>query len=188
MLVKVSVMAGWSIKINKNNWLERYLPFVSKGPEMKIRWLVRVFRKGILSQEEITPYIRLLLAEKCGEENEQLKKAFGELNVEMQYRFLEAADVYDTPTLFRLCPEPTPRHAEIALLKMAPPYEKKTQLILDKIFYAISDHSRDLLEQTAKLLIREGKASASFAENYARFQEILDDEEFLLSLYPNARG
>jgi len=171
-----------------NNWLARCLPFVSKSPEMKIRWLTRVFRKGILSQEEITPYIRLLLAEKSGEEQLQLKKAFSELDVEMQYRFLEAADIYDTPKLFALCPNPTLRHAEIALLKKVPPYEKKTQFILDKVFYAISGHSRELLEQAAELLIKEGKASANFKENYARFQEILEDEEFLLSLYPNARG
>jgi hypothetical protein len=184
----VLMMAGWSIKKRKNSWLERYLPFVSKSPEMKIKWLIVVFRKGILSQEEITPYIRLLLADNSTEENEQLKELFRELDPEMQCRFLEAADVYDVPALFRLCPEPTPRHAEIALLKKVPPYEKKTQLVLDKIFYAVSDRSRDLLEQAAELLIREGKASANFKENYARFQEILEDEEFLLSLYPNARG
>jgi len=171
-----------------NNWIERCLPFVSKSPEMKISWLTAVFRKGVLSQDEITPYIRLLLAEKSGEEQEQLRKAFGELDVEMQYCFLEAADIYDTPKLFALCPNPTLRHAEIALLKQVPPYEKKTQLILDKVFYAVSDHSKELLEQAAELLIKEGKASVSFKENYARFQEILEDEEFLLSLYPNARG
>ncbi|MEW6518225.1 MAG: hypothetical protein AB1461_02315 [Thermodesulfobacteriota bacterium] len=172
----------------KNNWLERCLPFVSKSPEMKIRWLITVFRKGVLSQEEITPYIRLLLAEKSGEEQEELRTVFRELDVEMQYRFLEAADIYDTPKLFALCPNPTLRHAEIALLKKMPPYEKKTQFILDKIFYAISDRSRELLEQAAELLIREGRTSPNFKENYARFQEILEDEEFLLSLYPNARG
>jgi hypothetical protein len=181
-------MISFLNKIKTNNWLERCLPFVSKSPEMKIRWLTGVFRKGILSQEEITPYIRLLMEEKSGEEHEQLKKAFRELDGEMQYRFLEAADIYDTPKLFALCPNQTLRHAEIALLKKVPPYEKKTQLILDKVFYAISDHSRELLEQAAELLIKEGKASANFKENYARFQEILEDEEFLLSLYPNARG
>jgi hypothetical protein len=181
-------MISFPNKKKSNNWLERCLPFVSKSPEMKIRWLIGVFRKGILSQEEITPYIRLLLQEKSGEEQGQLKQAFGELEVEMQYRFLEAADIYDTPKLFALCPNPTLKHAEIALLKKVPPYEKKTQFILDKVFYAISDHSRGMLEQAAELLIKEGKASANFKENYARFQEILEDEEFLLSLYPNARG
>jgi hypothetical protein len=181
-------MTAELIRKRKNNWLERYLPFVSKSPEMKIKWLIQVFKKGILSQEEITPYIRLLLADNSYEENEQLKVLFQELDAEMQCRFLEAADVYDTPALFRLCPEPTLRHAQIAMLKKVPPYEKKTQLILDKIFYAVSDRSRELLEQTAELLLREGMASANFRENYARFQEILEDEELLLSLYPNARG
>ena len=171
-----------------NNWLERCLPFVSKSPEMKIRWLIGVFRKGVLSLEEITPYIRLLLAEKSGEEQGELGQAFRQLDEEMQYRFLEAADIYDTPKLFALCPNPTLKHAEIALLKQVPPYEKKTQFILDKIFYAISDYSRELLEQAADMVIREGRVSANFQENYARFQEILQDEEFLLSLYPNARG
>jgi hypothetical protein len=61
-------------------------------------------------------------------------------------------------------------------------------LILDKVFYAVSDYSRELLEQAAGKLMQEGKATEDFRDNYARFQEILEDEEFLLSLYPNARG
>ncbi|MBI5556521.1 MAG: hypothetical protein HY885_02680 [Deltaproteobacteria bacterium] len=181
-------MIAWLKNNTKNKWLERYLPFVSKSPEMKIKWLKSAFRKGILSSEEITPYIRLLLSETCSDENAQLAKLVAELDPEMRCLFLDAADVYDTPRLFRLFAAPTLRHAEIALLKKVPPYEKKTQLILDKVFYAVSDYSKELLEQAAGKLMAEGKATEDFRDNYARFQEILGDEEFLLSLYPNARG
>lgn len=177
------------MKTTKNNWFDRYLPFVSKSPQMKIKWLKGVFKKGVLSLEEITPYIRLLVTDdNSGEENELLAELFKELEPEMQYRFLEAADIYDTPKLFRFFPSPTTRHAKIALMKKVPPYEKKIQLIRDNVFYAVSDYSKDLLAETAKLMVEEGKASQRFLENYERFKEILGDEEFLLSLYPKARG
>ena len=101
---------------------------------------------------------------------------------------MKAADIYDTPRLFRLYPDPDSTHAEIALLKEVPVYEKKKQMVLDKVFYAINDFSKELLEDTVLKLHKEGKVSASFMDNYSRFREILGDEEFLLSLYPKARG
>lgn len=155
---------------------------------MQMKWLTETFNKEVLTIEEMTPYVRLFLNNRSGEEKEEIAEMFGELDDDMQCRFLEAADIYDVPELFRLCPRPTMRHAEILLRKEPPPYEKKTQLILDKVFYAINDYSKKLLEETAEKLEKEGKAPAHFEENYGRFQEILEDEELLLSLYPKARG
>ncbi|MFH1217403.1 MAG: hypothetical protein V1706_12950 [Pseudomonadota bacterium] len=120
------------------------------------------------------------------EEDMELAEIFKELDEDVQCGLLAAADIYDTPKLFRLCRQPTRRHAELALLKKVPPYEKKTQLVLDKVFYAVSDYSRELLDEAVRDLVKEGKASKSLWENYERFQAILEDEEFLLSLYPNA--
>ncbi|MCB2181860.1 MAG: hypothetical protein KQH63_07535 [Desulfobulbaceae bacterium] len=173
---------------NKKKWFDRYLPFVSKSPEMKIKWLEKTFRKGALSLEEVTPYIRLLLSENSYEENERLVEIFADLNKELQYNLLEAADIYDTPKLLRLCPSPDRRHAEIALMKEVPNYEKKKQLILDKVFYAINDFSKELLENSVLKLQEEQKVSRAFMDNYKRFQEILGDEEFLLEMYPKAGG
>lgn len=61
-------------------------------------------------------------------------------------------------------------------------------MILDKVFYAINESDEDLLENVAEKMIGEGNEPEKFQENYKRFREILKDEEFLLSLYPNARG
>ncbi len=173
--------------MKKTNWLERYFPFVAKSPEMKIGWLKRVVEKGEVSREEITPYVRLLLAEH-NTDDVLYRKMFEQLDDEMQIALLEAADIYDIPKLFRLFPSSGMKHAEIALMKSLPAYEKKKQLVRDKVFYAINDYSRELLEKTAQTLIREGREPEHFQENYERFQKILEDEEFLLSLYPKARG
>ncbi len=175
-------------KNEKRKWVEKLLPFVSKSPKMKLKWLEGAFKKKVLTLDEITPYVRLLLSGNSVEEKQQLEEFFQDLDLEMQYSLIEAADIYDTPEIFRLLDHPTVGHARIALIKNVPLYEKKTQMILDKVFYAISNFSKDLLAKTIELLEKEGKASAMLLENYERFKEILNDEEFLLSLYSKARG
>lgn len=179
-------MISWLNNRKGEKWLENYLPFVAKSPKMKVKWLKGALRKGALTSEDITPYIRLLLQDVSAEDEMQLVSIFESLDEEVLNGLLAAADIYDTPKLFRLFPQPTRRHVQLALLKQVPPYEKKTQLVLDKVFYAVSEYSRELLDKTAKDLIREGRVTESFQENYERFLEILDDEQFLLSLYPNA--
>ncbi len=169
------------------NWLERYFPFVAKSPEMKIHWLEGAAMKGVLSREEITPYVRLLLAEHDTEQ-ESYRKLFAQLSDEMQIFLLDAADIYDIPKLFRLLPCPGMEHAKVALVKSLPYYEKEKQLIRDRVFYAINDYSGELLEKVVRKLINEERAPEYFQENYERFQEIMEDEEFLLSLYPKSRG
>ncbi len=174
-------------KKSAKNWLERYFPFVAKSPDMKIRWLEGVVRKEVLSREEVTPYVRLLLTEHNVEE-ESYKQLFEQLDEDVQISLLDAADIYDIPKLFRLLPDPGMKHAAIALMKHLPAYEKEKQLVLDRVFYAIHDYSGELLDKAAQKLIDEEKVAEYFRRNYERFQEILEDEDFLLSLYPKARG
>lgn len=178
---------GDSVKKPARNLLERYFPFVAKSPEMKIHWLEGVAMKGVLSREEITPYVRLLLAEH-NTDDEAYRKLFEKLDEKMQLFLLDAADIYDIPKLFRLFPCPGMEHASVALLKDLPYYEKDKQIVLDRVFYAINDYSAELLEKVAQKIMNEERAPEHFQENYERFQRIMEDESFLLSLYPKARG
>jgi hypothetical protein len=171
----------------KINWHERYLPFVSRSPEMQIKWLINAFKKGILTNEELIPYVRILLDKDDIEKEIQLKEIFKKLDKETLTMLLLTADIYDTAQLFRLLPTADAQQAEIALKKYLPAYEKKPQKILDDIFYAVNDRPGHLLQKAAESLMTSGKAPPYFQKNYKRFLEILHDEEFLLSIYPNAQ-
>lgn len=173
-------------KKKTRKWYERYLPFVARSTEGQLEWLVAVLKKEVLSLEEIAPYVTLLFAEKNSEELDFLVSEFGRLSDSIVCRLLNAANIYDTPKLFRFIPQPDTHHAEIALRKDVPPYEKKRLRILDRVFYAINAADQNLLEKVANKMIREGDIPEDFTENYERFLGILKDEEFLLSLYPNA--
>lgn len=178
-----------AIKKKKNKkWYERYLPFVARSTEGQIKWLVSILKKDVLNLEEISPYIKLLLSEKDNDEKEFLKAQFGNLHDDVVCKFLLAADIYDIPQLVKLITHLEIHHAEIALRKSVPPFEKKPLMILDNVFYSINESSADLLEKVAERINGEGNSPKNFKENYERFCEILKDEEFLLSLYPNARG
>jgi hypothetical protein len=169
-------------------WYERYLPFVARSIEGQVKWLVSVLNKGVLSLEELTPYINLLLAENSDQEEKILSRQLGELSNDVLSKLLSAADIYDTPKLFKLIPQPDECHAEIALRKDVPPYEKKPLMVLDEVYYAINNYSDKMLGRVAEKIIKEGNGPKNFKENYKRFRGILEDEEFLLSLYPYARG
>jgi hypothetical protein len=86
-----------------------------------------------------------------------------------------------------LIPQPNEDHAEIVLRKHVPPYEKKPLMVLDKVYFAINNYSEQMLGAVAEKIIKEGNGPKKFKENYERFRGILEDEEFLLSLYPYAR-
>jgi len=175
-------------KKKTKKWYERYLPFVARSTEGQFNWLVSILEKDVLNLEEISPYVKLLLTEKDNEEKEFLSIQIANLDDDVVGKLLHAADIYDTPQLVKLIPHLKIYHAEIALRKNVPPYEKKSLMILDKVFYAINESSDDLLEKVSEKMIGEGNVQEKFQENYERFREILKDEEFLLSLYPNARG
>ncbi|MDA8165134.1 MAG: hypothetical protein M0017_08915 [Desulfobacteraceae bacterium] len=152
---------------------------------MQIEWLIGVFKKRSLAREEITPYIRLLMEEE--QEDEVIRGLFLGLEEWVLTAMLEAADIYDTPRLFRLIPQPTLAQAMIALLKVPPPYEKAPGLPRHKIFQAVHDSSEELLAAAVRDLRHRGEGGAEFEEAYERFEEVLMDEKILTSLYPKAR-
>ncbi|MBW1791343.1 MAG: hypothetical protein JRJ14_03610 [Deltaproteobacteria bacterium] len=175
-------------KKKTKKWYERYLPFVARSTEGQIEWLVSILKKNVLSLEEITPYVKLLLSEKNNVEKDFLTIQLGNLHDDVVCKLLHAADIYDTPQLVKHIPHLEIHHADIALRKSVPPYEKKPLMILDKVFYAINESGQDLLKKAVEKIAEEGNEPGDFQGNYQRFREILKDEKFLLSLYPNARG
>ena len=167
-------------------WYEKYLPFVAQSRHMQVEWLVGVIRKDVLQLEDITPYVRLLLADVVGEDDEPLVMFLKDIDGEVLCRMVQAADIYDVAKLMRLVPEPTVEQAVVALGKEPPPYEKKPELVLDKVFQAIHDRSESLFEEAAVELRKRTDAPAHFDAAYERFQEILADERILSVMYPKA--
>lgn len=171
----------------KKKWYEKYLPFVARSPEKQIEWLVSAFNKGTLTHEEITPYIRLILADDSDTQQGQLAALFNTLEPKIIEKFFLCADVYDVPKLFQLVKQPTVGQAVIALRKTPPSYEKSPQLIFHRVFQAIHDNSAALLEKASAVLRESRDVPGHFDEAYERFQEIIEDEKLLSSLYPKAR-
>ena len=172
----------------KKKWYEKYLPFVARSVEKQVEWLVSAFNKGNLTNEEIAPYISLILAEDNDAQLEQLISLFNELDSTIQEKLFLCADVYDVPKLFQVLKQPTVDHALIALRKLPPPYEKSPQVVFHRVFQAIHDNSADLLEEAAKSIGESNDIPEHFEEAYERFQEIIEDEKLLSSLYPKAKG
>ena len=189
----------------ENKWYEKYLPFVAKSPAMQAKWLsnqltrLRLAKgpalRGVLSRDEIKPYIRLLLDNSyagqgwSGEvENDggmaALLHGIGEENLLLM---LECAEIYDIPKLFSLLPRPTREMAVIAMKKVPPSYEKTPLLMIDRVFQAIRAKSDKLLEEAAAVVLAAADAPADFAANYERFKEIMMDEHILSLLYPKAK-
>ena len=173
--------------VKKGNWYERYMPFVARSPKMQVQWLETVFRKGTLSSQEITPYIKLLLAPENEQHPEMIKLLLKPLKTVVVEKMLVAVDIYDTPKLFDLIEAPTLQQAAIALRKAPPPYGKAPFLVISKLFQAIHDRSELLLREAAAKIKESPAKPDHFDESYERFQEIVDDEKFLSALYPNAK-
>lgn len=187
-------------------WYENYLPFVAKSPAIQAEWLAAELSRrrfsegkgisGVLSREEIRPYIRLFL-ENCdtgpggwtGEAGADeglvaLLDGIGEDNLLL---IIECAEIYDIPKLFKLLRHPTREQAVIALKKVPPPYEKNPALIIDRVFHAIREKSGKQFEEAAAGVLGSSDAPADFADNYERFKEIMMDEHILGLLYPKAK-
>ncbi|MDG4476340.1 hypothetical protein [Thiovibrio frasassiensis] len=172
--------------VKKRKWYEKYLPFVARSPEMQLRWLESAFRKGVLTPNEITPYIKLFMAPD-GEGNlARVRGLLHSLNGSGIEKMLGAADIYDVPDLFRCIAEPTVFQAVVAISKVPPPYEKAPQLVVDKVFQAVYDCSEELLAQAAARVAENAERPAHFQEAYERFKEIKEDEKLLSALYPKA--
>ena len=191
-------MAGHADLVGKK-WYEKYLPFVAKSPAIQADWLVGELSRmrlsegreisGVLSREEIRPYIRLFL-ENCDsgsngadEQMVALLEGIGEAN---RLLMVECAEIYDIPKLFTLMSNPSQEQVVIALKKTPPPYDKNPLLIIDRVFHAIWKKSGEQLEAAAAKLAG-ASPPANFAENYKRFQEIVMDEHLLGLLYPRAK-
>jgi hypothetical protein len=172
-------------KARRRKWYENYLPFVAKNPRMQIDWLIAAFEKGSLTHEEITPYIKLLLDE--SQDDEIVRELLRPLGEWVLTEMLRAADIYDTPKLFRFIPRPTLVQTKLALGKTPPPYEKMVGPVRDKVFRAVYDSSEELLAQAVEDLRKSGEITAEFEVAYERFNEILMDAKILSSLYPKAK-
>jgi len=169
-------------------WLERYMPFVARSPEMQVEWLTQALRKGVLTSAEITPYVRLLLESEEPEIKSRVSEALRELTPAMIEQLLEAADIYDTPKLLALLPQCTLGQLMAALGKEAPPYEQKPRLVRDRLFYAVYSRAPELFAQAVAGLQTQGLAPPGFAGAHARFLELLEDEKLLSALYPKAKA
>jgi len=187
-------------------WYENYLPFVAKSPAIQAEWLATELSRmrlgegkkisGVLSREEIKPYIRLFL-ENCdtgpggwtGEvgADERMVTLLDGIGKDNLLLMIECAEIYDIPKLFKLLPHPTQEQAVIALKKVSPPYEKNPLLIIDRVFHAIREKSGPQLEAAAAGVLTASDAPADFAGNYERFKEIMMDEHLLGLLYPKAK-
>jgi len=178
----------------KRLWAEA-LPFVARSPEMKVAWLIEVFEKNSLTDEEISPYMHLLLNEYENFRNglnyevgvDCLKQIFAQLDRNVIAKMIQCVEIYDLPVLLSLITELSIDEAVLALRKKPPIFEKKFLLVIDKVFQAVNECRDGLLEQATQKMMREGEVPDHFSASYERFKEILHDEKILCSLYPHAK-
>lgn len=166
------------------------LPFVARNPAMQVDWLVMQFRRGVLTDEEMAPYIHLLLSGHASrremDSDDDLLEIFSRLDREIKVSMIRCAEIYDVPELLSLIGELSVDDAIIVLKKVPPPYEKKGLLVLDRVFQAVNECGDHLLERAARKMAADGNPPDHFASAYERFQEILIDEKILAQLYPQA--
>ncbi|MDF1613598.1 hypothetical protein [Desulfurivibrio dismutans] len=172
----------------KKKWLERYMPFIARSPEMQVEWLAQALRRQVLASNEITPYIRLLLESEDSGIRSRIRASLQELDYWMIERLVEAADIYDTPKLFSILPDCTVEQVMTALGKEAPPYEQHPRLVRDRLFYAVYSRAPHLFAPAAAKLRVSGRAPLDFDETHRRFLELLEDEKLLSALYPKAKA
>jgi hypothetical protein len=104
-------------------------------------------------------------------------------------KMIMCTDVYDIPVLLELLPELDVEDAVVILRKKPPPYEKKPQIIVDKLFQAVFDKtSEKLLENAAQDIMTSEDIPLHFVDSYKRFKEMREDEQVLSSLFPQATG
>ena len=188
-----------------NKWYEKYLPFVAKSPDIQAEWLAAKLsrlrlcegggKSGVLSKDEIKPYIRLLLdnisadsaSVGAGSNDGQLVVLLDGMGEGNLLLMIECAEVYDLPKIFSLLRHPSLAMAVVAMKKVPPPYEKNPLLIIDRVFHAIREKSAMLLEEAAVVVLADRDAPVDFSVNYDRFKEIMMDEHLLSILYPKAK-
>ena len=174
------------------------IPFVAKSPEMKLDWLVGAIKKNVLTCFEISPYVSLLLSEyqevllysiEEAEGTKNFSSLFDTIERHVLKKMIECTDLYDIPVLLELVSDLDAEDVGIILKKVPPPYEKKPQVVLDKLFQVVYDKtSEKLLEKAAESIMKSGDVPLHFVESYQRFKEIREDEKVLSSLFPQASG
>jgi hypothetical protein len=199
------VMMRSGKKMSGGKWHKKYLPFVAKSPDTQVDWLVGKLaalreiggkdKTGILTREELVPYIRILLVnvsegrgtEGFSADDGQLACFLEEISDENLLLMIECAEIYDVPKLFRILRDISIKQAVVALKKVPPPFEKNPLLIMDRVFHSIREKSTELLEKAAKEVLASDDAPDNFVDNYKRFREIVMDEKILSVMYPKAR-
>lgn len=171
----------------QRKWYDKYLPFVARSPQMQLEWLVSAFGKKNLSFQEITPYIKIFLTDEDDEKRDILIRLLSKLDEQLVNEIVSAADIYDVPKIFSLISRPTILQAVIALRKAPPPYEKNIQVVLDKLYWELHNHSEMYLIKASEELLGSGNVPEHFEKQFKRFQEIVEDEKILSALYPKAR-
>lgn len=182
------------VSIFKRLWAEA-LPFVARSPEMKVAWLVDIFSQGVLTSDEIAPYMHLLLSEYESSSDidmapnggDGLEVLFSKVDRPLLARMIQCTEIYDLPVLLSLIRDLSVDEAVLALRKEPPVYEKKWLLIIDKVFQAVNGCGDGLLELAAEKMTGAGGVPAHFMVSYERFKEILHDEKILSELYPQAK-
>ncbi|MCK4838114.1 MAG: hypothetical protein KAS94_04885 [Desulfobulbaceae bacterium] len=200
---------GGKIKLGRKGaagrkWYAKYLPFVAKSQEMQLEWLVDKLSRlrnsvdkektGLLSCEELKPYISLLLDGNPGGKELGVTVVAGDVlgallsNVKGSdiHLMVECAEIYDVPRLFSLMHKITKEQAVLAMKKVPPLYEKKPLLVVDRVFHAIKEKSTELLENAAVEIMASDGVPTDFVANYERFQGLMMDEQILSTLYPKA--
>ena len=132
--------------------------------------------------------MKLLLEEDDPEELLVLREKLAAADDLFLLDLLGAADIYDTVKILTLLPEVSKELAVVALCKAPPPYEPSPELIIDRLFQTVHSAKAGLLEEAAALLLQSTQVPAHFASSFARFREILKDQEFLSTLFPKARN
>lgn len=170
------------------------LPFIARSPDLQVEWLVGEFRRGVLSDKEIAPYMHLLVTGYVarrdrgdGDSVDELRQIFAHLSREVVVAMIRCTEIYDIPDLLELIRELTVEEAVLVLKKEPPPYEKRSLFLLDRVFQAVNGCGDHLLERAGAKMASNGGGPAHFASAYERFQEILIDEKILTSLYPQAK-
>ena len=190
--------------VGGRKWYENYLPFVAKSPEMQLEWLVDKLSRlrnsvdkektGLLSREELKPYISLLLEGNTGGkeagatsvDDDMLGALLESVSERDLLMMVECSEIHHIPKLFSLLRRISTEQAVLAMKKVPPLYEKTPLLVIDRVFHATKEKSTELLESAAEEIMSSGDAPREFTANYERFREIMMDEHILRLLYPKA--
>ncbi len=182
--------SGWPLRRRREKrgrWWEKYLPFVARGLEKQVEWLLAAFRRQTLTDEELRPYVALLLEDDHPESREELRGLLAGIGGAMWCRLLAASSVEDLPTLIGLMPRLGVEEAIVALRASPPPYVAAPALLLDAVHEALHYKDAGVYEEAVRRLLASEAPPAHLPEAHARFAELLRDRELLSSLFPRAR-